>query len=82
MASRKSVSPIEKAIRAANGQTELARLLSAHLGRPVRQGNVWSWLNRTKRVPAEFALPIEIVTGGKVTRHELRPDLYPIERRA
>jgi DNA-binding transcriptional regulator YdaS (Cro superfamily) len=26
---------------------------------------------------AEWCIPIERATGGKVTRHQLRPDLYP-----
>ena len=34
-------------------------------------------LRRGKRVPAEWCLPIEAATQGAVTRHDLRPDLYP-----
>ena len=34
-------------------------------------------LRRGKRVPAEWCLPIETATAGAVTRHDLRPDLYP-----
>ena len=34
-------------------------------------------LRRGKRVPAEWCLPIETATEGAVTRHDLRPDLYP-----
>lgn len=34
-------------------------------------------LTTAKRVSAETALSIERATGGKVTRHELRPDLFP-----
>lgn len=42
------------------------------------QSQVWYWLNRAARgVPGEFVIPIEVATDGKVTRHELRPDLYP-----
>lgn len=33
----------------------------------------------SRRVPAEFVLKVEALTG--VSRHELRPDIYPIERR-
>jgi DNA-binding transcriptional regulator YdaS (Cro superfamily) len=45
------------------------------------QSQVWYWLERSKRgVPGEFVLPIERETG--VTRHELRPDLYPVEATA
>jgi DNA-binding transcriptional regulator YdaS (Cro superfamily) len=36
-------------------------------------------LSRGKRVPAEWCLPIERATAGKITRHQLRPDLYPSE---
>jgi DNA-binding transcriptional regulator YdaS (Cro superfamily) len=34
-------------------------------------------LRRGRRVPAEWCLPIETATAGAVTRHDLRPDLYP-----
>lgn len=31
-----------------------------------------------KRVPAERVLDVERITG--ISRHDLRPDLYPLER--
>jgi DNA-binding transcriptional regulator YdaS (Cro superfamily) len=34
-------------------------------------------LRRGRRVPAEWCLPLEQASGGAVTRHALRPDLYP-----
>ena len=34
-------------------------------------------LRRGIRVPAEWCLPIETATAGAITRHALRPDLYP-----
>ncbi|HET7084690.1 MAG TPA: Cro/CI family transcriptional regulator [Rhizomicrobium sp.] len=34
-------------------------------------------LRRGRRVPAEWCLAIETATCGAVTRHDLRPDLYP-----
>ena len=58
-----------KATKTAGGQSALAR----KIGR--KQQDVWRWLNRLKRVPAENVLAIEAATG--VSRHELRPDLYP-----
>lgn len=67
---------LEKAIRVVGGQTELAKRLGK------RQGHVWAWLNRDKKVPAEMVLPIERATAGEVTRHELRPDLYPRDEAA
>ena len=36
-------------------------------------------LRRGRRVPAEWCLAIERATGGAVTRHDLRPDLYPAD---
>ena len=47
--------------------------------KPFRQQHIWNWLHRDKTVPAEAVLPIEAATKGKVTRHELRVDLYPEE---
>lgn len=64
---------LERAVKHCGGQAGLARLLGK------KQAHVWNWLNRDRRVPAEQVLPIERATGGKVTRYELRPDLYPIE---
>ena len=69
--------PLKKAITEVGSQSELARRLSDLTGKRIRQGHVWSWLNRTRRVPAEMAIPIERVVDGAVTRSDLRPDLYP-----
>lgn len=62
---------LAKAIEIVGGQTQLARLLG------VKQANVWHWLNRAERIPAEFVLPIEKATGAQISRHDLRPDLFP-----
>lgn len=43
----------------------------------VSQPRVWRWLNQSKQLPAEFVLKIEAATG--VSRHDLRPDIYPRE---
>ena len=37
-------------------------------------------LRRGKRVPAEWCLELETATGGAVSAHDLRPDLYPAEK--
>lgn len=63
--------PLEKAIAEVGSQAELARRIGK------KQAHIWNWLNRDKCVPAEAVLLIEQATGGKITRHELRPDLYP-----
>lgn len=53
------------------------RCLAQHLN--ITQQAVSSWISVAKRVPAEYVLKMEKLTNGKVTRYELRPDLYPIE---
>ena len=62
---------LERAIQIAGGQSALARACD------VKQGHVWNWLNKSGKCPAEHVLNVEEATGGKVTRHQLRPDLYP-----
>jgi len=59
------------AVDIVGGQAKLARLLG------VTQPNVWHWLHKSERVPGEYVLKIEEATGGRVSRHDLRPDLYP-----
>lgn len=63
-------SPVEKAAAAAGNKSELARRLG------VKVQSIQQW----KRIPAERVLDVERVTG--VPRHELRPDIYPIEAKA
>ncbi len=43
----------------------------------VSQPAVNKWLNITKQLPAEHVLHVEAATG--VSRHYLRPDIYPLE---
>jgi DNA-binding transcriptional regulator YdaS (Cro superfamily) len=64
---------MERIIKAAGGQSELARRLD------IRQQSVYQWVVRG-RVPAERVLDVERITG--VPRHQIRPDLYPVERNA
>ncbi|WP_430228879.1 transcriptional regulator [Nitrosomonas communis] len=73
------MNPIQRAVSIVGSQTELAK----RLGKYNKKGKLTSqavnfWCSKNK-VPAEYVLPIERETGRKVTRHELRPDLYPIE---
>lgn len=65
---------LEKAIAAAGSQAELARRLG------LKQQHIWAWLHRDTQVPAERVLAIEAATG--VSRHDLRPDIYPREETA
>lgn len=68
----KTQNPVLKAIVAAGSVSELA----ARCG--VRYQAVQRWRNRGL-VPAERVLQVEKATGGRVSRYELRPDLYPQE---
>lgn len=45
----------------------------------TRQQTVSWWLNESGKVPAEFVLKVEAATNREVTRHQLRPDIYPAE---
>jgi DNA-binding transcriptional regulator YdaS (Cro superfamily) len=62
--------PVCKAAKAAGGQSALARHLKV-TPQAVQK------MCASGRVPAERVLEIEKATG--VSRHELRPDLYPAE---
>ncbi|MCC2602553.1 transcriptional regulator [Sphingopyxis yananensis] len=62
---------LEHLVKNAGSQSQLAR----HLG--VSQSTVWKWLQSSKRLPAEHVLKAERVYG--ISRHLLRPDIYPTE---
>lgn len=62
---------LEDAIKAAGSQQALANLLG------VKSPSITEWKAR-QRIPAERVLEVERLTG--VSRHDLRPDLYPVER--
>lgn len=68
---------LERAIEICEGQSNLARELAERTGEVVKQGNIWSWLHRSKKVPPEMAPYIELITadrGHVVTRRELCPE--------
>ncbi len=54
-------------------QSELARRVG------VTPGMVWQWINGHRPVAAEKVIPIEQATDGVVQRHEIRPDIYPLD---
>lgn len=67
-------SPLEalhSAVGKAGSQAELARICE------VSTTAVWKWVQSSKRMPAEYVLRTEAATG--VSRHDLRPDIYPRE---
>lgn len=63
---------LERAIEHFGGQNKLAKRIG------TTQSQVWYWLNRGKNgVPGQVAIAIERASDGKITRSDLRPDLYP-----
>jgi len=58
---------LDRAISEAGGVAALARAIN------VTSQAISQW----ERVPAERTLAVEAATNGKVTRQQLRPDLYP-----
>jgi DNA-binding transcriptional regulator YdaS (Cro superfamily) len=64
-------SPLALAVRRAGSQSAFARLI----GRG--QATVHDWLKEGKPLPGEYVLTVERKTG--VSKHELRPDLYPTD---
>ncbi len=63
---------LERAIRFAGSQTALAA------GINTSQQVVSNWLKSgtMQRCAPEFAIPIEKFTANKVTRYDLRPDIF------
>ena len=61
-------SAIQRAAAAVGGQSALARAVN------VAPQAVQKWC-ATGNVPAERVIPVEAISG--VSRHDLRPDLYP-----
>ena len=68
---KKKVNPITKAIRIAGGISQVARDLG--IAQPHAVGK---WIRKNK-VPPYRVIPLEKLTGGDVTRHEIDPVLYP-----
>ena len=62
---------IERAVYFCGGARKVADALevSAH--------SIYRWIYRG-RCPAEAVIPLEKLSAGFVSRHELRPDIYPV----
>lgn len=61
---------ITKAVEAAGGHVPLAKSLGIH------PSLVSQWVTGRLNVAPRHCLPIESLTGGAVTRHDLRPDIF------
>ena len=65
------VGAVKAAVDFAGSQLKLAELLG------TKQVTVSAWINRYGRISADLALKAHQVTKGKISAHDLRPDLYP-----
>ncbi len=61
---------IEEAVKAVGSQAKLAEAIG------LTQQGVWWLIHRGDKVSAEVAVAVEKATAGKVTRQQLRPDLF------
>ncbi|MXO73546.1 transcriptional regulator [Alteraurantiacibacter buctensis] len=68
---RTPLEALDLAARLAGSQAALARICD------LSPTAVWKWMQSSKRLPAEYVLRVEAATG--VSRHDLRPDIYPRE---
>ena len=66
--------PLADAVRKIGSQSAFARLI----GRD--QSTVHEWLRNSKPLPPEHVRKVEAATG--ISRHVLRPDIYPPEEAA
>lgn len=65
--------PLERAIELAGGQSALASKINR------QQGHVHYWLRHAKAgVPPSAAIDIENALDGKISRHDLRPDIFGV----
>lgn len=72
----------QTAIQAAAAEFETVAAFARALG--LKSPTVHQWLDGSRAVPAGQCLKIEQVTGGKVSRYDLRPDVFgePTQRAA
>ncbi len=63
---------LKLALDKAGSQSRLAEICG------VTQPTVWGWINKgNARIPGEYVLTVE--RELELSRHDLRPDLYPRE---
>jgi DNA-binding transcriptional regulator YdaS (Cro superfamily) len=67
---------LQRAVAMAGGQKPLADKITAHGQYSVKQGHIWWWLNRSRKCPANRAIAVEKAVDGRVTRYELRADVF------
>lgn len=64
-----SMAALDRAVAVLKTQEALAQALG------VRSPSISGW-KRHGLVPIDWCEPIELLTGGEVSRHDLRPDIF------
>lgn len=84
---KNSIKKLREAIDICGGQRGLARAINALLHKqvkPINQQRIQRWTieptddRPEAKVAAEYAVPIELATDGKVRAIYLRPDVFPL----
>jgi len=74
---KRHVTALKRAIEIAGGQAKLAAAIREDMDRPsVSQQTISYWLRNESLIEAEWWPAIERVTENKVTRKDLRPDVF------
>ena len=66
------IEALQRAINILGSQQRAAEVVG------VKQPSISWTVRHGAKVPAEWCIPLEQATAARVTRHDLRPDLYPI----
>lgn len=67
---------VESAVTATGSNAALAAALGVH------ESAISLWKTGRRKVPAKYCIAVELATGGKVTRYDLRPDVFGADQRA
>ena len=67
---------VQKAIDYFGSQQALADAINNEFDDRLKQSHIHKWLHLVKKLPLERAYQIEKVTNGKVTKENLRSDLF------
>ncbi len=67
-----SAKSLAKAVKICGGYTALSKKIG------VTYCHIWNW-TKAGQVPVAWCIPIEKAVDGKVTRYDLRPDIYEKE---
>lgn len=70
---------VEEAVRICGSQNALAEAMTG-VGFPCVQQTISKLVNGELRVDADFAIGIDRATGGRISKHALRPDLFDAPR--